>query len=289
MKLIAHKQTKQEIENYLNNPVHAVEILGTKGAGKGYVAQYICCELIKVKNTQALQAYPYYYYLNAESDKTGIEQIRELQSKLTLKVPGSEPIRRILLIENFDAFGHEAQNALLKTLEEPPEDTVVMITISRHDKVLATIHSRTQIIQIRSISAKEARISIESYDEDALDKAYRISNGDVGLLYSLLEENIDHELARAIELAKNILSMPRYKRIAAIDKLTKSKDMTAEVLLDAIYRILNASKAILIESADKSNKLKNTVQRLVFVQEALRDLDKGVNAKLTLTRLFFRI
>ena len=58
-----------------------------------------------------------------EKGSIAIEQIRALISFFQLKVPGKTKIKRVAIIQDADRMGLEAQNALLKALEEPPEDS----------------------------------------------------------------------------------------------------------------------------------------------------------------------
>lgn len=79
-----------------------------------------------------------------------IGQIRELIASFRLKVPGRAAIKRVAIIEQADAMSVEAQNALLKLLEEPPADSVLLLGAERPQGLLATIRSRLQILHLAS-------------------------------------------------------------------------------------------------------------------------------------------
>lgn len=138
--------------------------------------------------------------------KTGIDDIREVQKYLTLTVPGSSDVRRIVIIEHIDNLGHEAQNALLKTLEEPPLDTVLIITYARDAYLLPTIHSRLQNIRVLPATQAMAGDYFKNVPEKEFLKAFFISNGQPGLLFALLNHEANHPLIEAIERARKLLA-----------------------------------------------------------------------------------
>lgn len=78
----------------------------------------------------------------------GIQDIRELQKGIYLK-PVRSKIKGIL-IDATNAITIEAQNALLKTLEEAPEDTIIVMQVSNSEEILPTILSRCKIIELKS-------------------------------------------------------------------------------------------------------------------------------------------
>lgn len=78
----------------------------------------------------------------------GIGDIRELQKKIYLK-PIKSTIKAVFINATV-GITTEAQNALLKTLEEAPEDTIIILQVVNADEILPTILSRCKVIQIKS-------------------------------------------------------------------------------------------------------------------------------------------
>lgn len=76
----------------------------------------------------------------------GITEIRSLKAKLNLKPFNSSHKLAVLL--NFEKATHEAQNAFLKTLEEPPGQTIIVLTSPNADLLLPTLVSRCQVIHL---------------------------------------------------------------------------------------------------------------------------------------------
>jgi DNA polymerase-3 subunit delta' len=150
-------------------PPHALLIVGPRGAGAGTlardaVATLMCdatvdngpcgacraCRLIASgSHTDLVVISP-----TGESNTIKIEQIRALAAGLTLySVEGG---RRIALIEGADLMNEDAQNALLKTLEEPPSRTHVILAAAEDSRLMPTIRSRCAVIRLGLPDAKQA-------------------------------------------------------------------------------------------------------------------------------------
>jgi DNA polymerase III delta' subunit len=150
-------------------PPHALLIVGPRGAGAGTlardaVATLMCgapvdggpcgacrsCRLIASgSHTDLVIISP-----TGASDEIGIEPIRALAAGLALfSVEGG---RRIALIERADRMNEAAQNALLKTLEEPPSRTHVILAAAEDSRLMPTIRSRCAVIRLGLPDAKQA-------------------------------------------------------------------------------------------------------------------------------------
>jgi DNA polymerase III delta' subunit len=150
-------------------PPHALLIVGPRGAGAGTlardaVATLMCdatvdsgpcgacraCRLIASgSHTDLVVISP-----TGASDEIGIDPIRALAAGLALfSVEGG---RRIALIERADRMNEAAQNALLKTLEEPPSRTHVILAAAEDSRLMPTIRSRCAVIRLGLPDAKQA-------------------------------------------------------------------------------------------------------------------------------------
>lgn len=282
--LIAEAATRADIERIVSSQPSAIALVGQRGTGKYFVAKHISKNILK---TQDIAKHPYFILVDARN--SGIEDIREVQKKLTLKVASTENINRIVVIQHFDAFGHQAQNALLKTLEEPPEGTMIILTINSPDSVLPTVLSRVQIVDIRLVSLDTALAGFKQKAPKDIERAYLISGGAIGLMSSLINDEREHELITAIDRAKKVLQTPRYARIGMIDKIVKDKDISVLTVLDAIARVLETSYQQAINSNKSKKIITETHFRLELTIKTIDDINSGLNQKLALTRLFSAI
>ncbi|MGI9027773.1 MAG: hypothetical protein ACR2FM_02945 [Candidatus Saccharimonadales bacterium] len=281
---LAHQQTLHKINQFLAEPTHALGLSGDAGAGKGFAAQYIAAQLLQTTIPKILQ-HPYVLNLDASAQKTGIDDIRELQKFLTLTVPGTASIKRVVIVQHLDTLGHEAQNALLKTLEEPPVDTVILVTFKRDTALLPTIHSRMQRIQVVPVDEPTAAAQLNQYSKEEFTKAYYISGGLSGLLIALLTQQADHPLLDGIAQARQLIGSSRYERLAQVDKLVKNSSLAPAVVLDGLYRLIDASYRQALKSKP-NQELRAIVARLRLVEQAISDLEANVQAKLVFSRLF---
>ncbi len=126
----------------------------------------------------------------------GVEEIRDIRDKV--KYAPTEVRNKVYIIDEVHMLTTEAFNALLKTLEEPPEHVIFVLATTEPHKVPATIHSRCQRFDFRRVGpveqAKRMRQVCESErieaDEDALAMIARLSDGGMRDALSLLDQAV---------------------------------------------------------------------------------------------------
>lgn len=277
--LLAHPKTIQNLNNIIDVPANAIGISGELGAGRGYLAQILIAQILDIKDPNA---YPYYMRIDSLEDKKGINDIREVQNFLKLTVPGSNKYKRAVLIEHIDKLGHEAQNALLKTLEEPPVDTIILITYRSKSTILPTISSRVQELRVLPVDQATAITKLEKPQTEII-RAFHISEGQAGLLSALLNEDLDHPLKQGIESSKELLRASKYQRLIMVDKIIKSDKPSPDILLDGLHRLIRASYK---NSVTNDTNVEPNLARLLLIDQAISDLSNNVQAKIVFNRLF---
>ncbi len=288
MNLLLHPRTAQQVTNFLSGPVHAVALAGAPGAGKDYLSLYIISQMLGITIERAERSV-HVMIIDAEADD-GIEKVREMRAFLNLKVPGNGNIRRCVLIRNPDKLRLEAQNALLKTLEEPPTDTVLICTISNKQRVIPTVSSRLQWIDVLPISYEIAETELSVFSGPQLKRAYYISDGNVGLMMALLEENDEHPMFKVITQAKSVLQAASYERLISIEIIVKDKHQDIPGLLDALYKLLHAAMTVAIkQSTKKHSDIIKLNQQIGHIIKAQKLLENRAQPKLVLTWLFYSL
>lgn len=118
-----------------------------------------------------------------------VDQVRDLVDR-RLALKRFEGRRRFVLVDPADAMNPQAQNALLKTLEEPPDDTTLVLVASSPDSLLPTIRSRCLRVPFSPVpaSAVEERLLAEGHEPAAARLAAAISGGSLGRALSLDDE-----------------------------------------------------------------------------------------------------
>jgi DNA polymerase III delta prime subunit len=280
MRMIIHPTTEKKIKSIIKGQPHAILLVARDGSGKLHLAKYLGAQFLEINS---IETHPYFRHLEAR-DEGGIDAVRSIRNFLSLKTTGKKMVRRILLISDAQLLKTEAQNALLKVLEEPPEDTIIIMTTSDTTVLLPTILSRVQIVQIQPIGLKQAKKELQnSLPDDEFERSFHLSGGSAGLLISLVERS-DHELVKAIEDAKRILKQPNYERLLQVDELSKQRQKVL-MLLEALERIL---VAIMIRASSLLDKTqaKRVHNARQLIDETKQALQANSSVKLALTRLF---
>lgn len=283
--LLLHPSTRKAFTSFKDSGNHAVLIHGELGAGKEKVALTLAQTLL---GPRSLELQPYFRHISPDGKSIGIEKIRELQNFLQLKTTGQTKIRRVAVISDADRMTDEAQNALLKALEEPPSDTVIILTASKLQGLKQTIMSRVQQLHVDRVSRDDAVTYFSSeFAAKDIAWAYTLSDGQVGLMQALLHGKNDHVIASKIELAKQLFTASSFERLCQVDAIAKDKDSLGE-LLYACKRICTSA----LESAAKKHgekDIKAWHSRLSLICDAEESLLRNINTKLLLTDLFIQI
>lgn len=283
--LLLHPTTSHQLKALLQAQPHAILISGGAGTGKQAIAQQFVVQVLGPETTNN----PYLLHISPEANGVGIEEIRKIRDFLNRKTTGKAAIRRIVLVTDAHTMTSEAQNALLKTLEEPPADTMVILTANDPTALKQTIRSRSQQLLVLPVNQESAEdyFKTAGYQNQAIQTAYYMSDGRVGLLKALLEGAGDHELVAAIAQAKELLKMPAYERLVQVDSLSKEKERLT-LLLQGLERVVLSG---LRQSADKKSEaaVKKFYDLSKNIQQAQEALSKNGNAKLVLTDLFLNM
>jgi DNA polymerase-3 subunit delta' len=281
--MILHESTAGAVARLIATPKQAVLLVGPRGMGKVLVAKYIAQNILG----QNLDNYPYFRHIVPEKpDSIGIDQIRSLQGFLTLKVPGKQAISRIVLIEDAHLLTLESQNALLKTLEEPPEGTMLLLTAADVQALLPTIRSRLQTLSIIKPPTQQLTnfLVAEGYASDMIKKALQLSGNLPGLTTALLQNDSSHPLYEATTLARTLLQSSRFEKLAKIDSLSKQK----QLCLDVLYILQHMAHTTLLRGTSGAAEARwSTVLKASYDAE-LQLLGNG-QPKLVLTNFMLKV
>jgi DNA polymerase-3 subunit delta' len=225
-----------------------------------------------------------------------VEQVRELQRSLAL-TPYSARYRVAILLR-FEEAHPSAANALLKTLEEPPPQVVLIVTAESAEALLPTIVSRCEVLRLRPSTVEEVRQRLQTrwglLPEQASLLAH-ISGGRVGYALHLNEAPERLEQRRSwLDDHRRMLAASRVERFAYADGIAKDK----ELLRQALNTWVSFWRDVLLCSAGASAPLTNpdceaeirTLAERIGLQDALRMvsaiehtldlLDHNVNTRL---------
>ena len=145
---------------------------------------------------------PNYEEINSNEYKKDIITIDQIREKIVNKAY-EKPIisnKKVYVINDADKMNEPAQNALLKTLEEPPHYVVIILIVSNDNAILPTIKSRCVIVKFNSLTNDEIKKIIGNVSDEELE----ILNGSLKG-YSEIEEKVVQykEIKNTIERLKN--------------------------------------------------------------------------------------
>lgn len=275
--------TAAAVRDYLRSPAAVVILNGAHGVGKRALADAITTDVLDISPEQ-LENYPYRIQVEPEGESIPIEAIRRVQSSLIRSVPGTKPIRRVIVIPDAQKLTTEAQNALLKSLEEPPRDTMVVLTVDNLHNLLPTVVSRAQTIPVLPISEKQATDYFGFSSK--VTKVFHMAGGRASLMQALLDDD-NHPLLNAIEAAKGVLLKPAYERLLLVNNLSKDRPASQE-LLDALLLLARVSLTNSV-SSDKTEQARRWHAITKQVTTAQQAMSKNASTKLVLTDLFLHL
>lgn len=172
-----------------------------------------------------------------KSSEKGIGLIRKIISSISLKPIRSK--KKAVIVLYCDKLSAPAQNALLKTLEEPPGNTTIILTAENEYSVLATIRSRCQIIKLSEPTEKETAEELDP-DIKELEKAELLSK-DKARALSYIEHEIDRlekNLTGENPDQKNISIFQTQKRLTeyfTAYKLIKTTNINLRLCLENLF------------------------------------------------------
>lgn len=284
--LAGHQRTVDllEEEHRAGRVHHAYLITGIAQLGKRTLAESMAARLLCSEANAPCQEcadcklrraghHPDLVVIGRE-DKPSIESIRKLQQTLSIKPHTAE--YRVALIIDAERFRMEAHNALLKTLEEPPPQTVLILTASSPAALLATTVSRCRHLPLGRVSSAELGISLDTLSVDVLQAAA----GRPGRAIELLADpERMADVKRWEEEFTQAASAPPDRRLALAKQLADEEEAALLQRLD--HWIEAHHQALHAEAGDGGSSS-------VFVQEIARRFTAAQIADNTQTLLAAR-
>lgn len=235
-----------------------------------------------------------------EAERVGgtlkIDQIREMQRIVSLRP--YEAQNRIVILRRFHEANLAAQNALLKTLEEPPNNVKLILTADDASLLLPTIRSRCQPLPLKPLRIEEVQHALEKQGNVPPDQAAllaHLSGGRIGWAIRAIQDEETLALRNeSIELLENLLESPRRVRFEYAETLAKDKDQLHEILQlwQSYWRdtflIVNGSPSW-VSNIDRQAFLENLVKRfspdvffkaLVATRRTMHYINRNVNTRL---------
>jgi hypothetical protein len=281
MESLLHPLTIRWLSQAAVTPSGAYIFHGASGHGKATAAR----ELAGLLNRETPGS-PYLTVVTLEDRASiGIEQIRKLQSDLALKTYGLSG-QRVILIDEAEKLTVEAQNALLKVIEEPPEATVIIMTATDPERLLPTVRSRSQSVYFPPLAVEVIADYLTTHDGVTGPLAAELANlsgGSIGLARRLAADETELETYRRLDaLGSELLEAPVFTRLVTARQLTDAKAPLGILVTRLQYRLQEALR----EGSSDGGLL---VNRLEAITRFWRRLEANVTPRLALESLLLEV
>ena len=310
--IIGHQQIIKQLQHAvdIDHIAGAYLFAGMSNVGKETVALYFsksinCLDLVHRPCDNCLACHkintgnhPDFQIVRPDGKQIKIDQIRQLQRQVVFQP--IEGRRKLYIITEADRMNLEAANCLLKTLEEPPAKSVLILLTSHLDALLPTIRSRCQIISFQPLPVSELVAILTDQFSLSADRAVSIatlSQGAFGKALALTEDKsplgIDHipEVVTATDrlsafriaeqLGEDLAQLDQlvmwYRDLLIIRQSTSFDLLTHRNHLESLQKIAKHYSRIHLQSAIKA------------IFETKRLIERNVNATLALEVLVFKL
>ncbi|HBE8823076.1 TPA: DNA polymerase III subunit delta' [Clostridioides difficile] len=243
-------------KNKLNN---AYMFEGMDGIGKKKFADELSKLLLDYEN---LENSPDYVLIKPDGNSIKIAQIRNLQSYIVIR-PHKD--YKIYIINNAEKMTVEAQNALLKTLEEPPNYAIIILVTNNKESLLETIKSRCDIIKFSPIPIEDLkRYLINTGIEE--ERAQLLAIFSRGSIENALNLSQSSEFSMMREDIQQYIQIMLDKNIVEILNIPNNMEKYRGKIIALLDMMINYFRDIILLKENVNKNMLINVDKLVFIQ-----------------------
>lgn len=233
--IIGHEENKKLLENNLmqDSISHAYLFSGKKGIGKCLTAKEFAKNIL---NVDKLESSPDFKYISKKEDKKDIviEQIRKELIDDVYQAPVASN-KKVYIIDDAECLNIASQNALLKTLEEPPKYVVVILVSSNVSAFLTTIMSRVNHLSFNGVDNDVLKIYLQNnYNINLPDNVIKYVDGSIGQAITIVNDNI----LEKFEIVDKIFNYIKTKDIINAMLVASTIKLSEYQLLDYLEYLL---------------------------------------------------
>ena len=273
--IIGQEFAKKYLTNSINKDKvsHAYLFEGMNGVGKKTLAKEFAKTLIKVDK---LENSPDYISIEPEGSSIKIAQIRKLQTDVLVK-PHSD--YKIYIINKAEKMTVESQNALLKTLEEPPAYVIIILITSNKNSLLDTIKSRCEIIKFLTVSFIQTKKYLEDMgiEERKASILATFSRGSISKALEL-SESADFMLMRE-DIQNNIQTLLE-KNIVEILELPSKYDKYKDNIIEVLDMMINYFRDIMMLKENIGKDMIINIDKITYVQNMSKKINYSQVSKI---------
>ncbi len=315
--IVGHDRQKDLLRRALKSRrlPHAYLFEGPEGVGKRLMALALtravfcrekrgcgdCAACRKVDHHN----HPDLHFIEADGSQIKIEQVRALQKELSYRP--LEADKKVCIVDDADKLNPAAGNALLKTLEEPRDNTLIVLLSSRPDMLLSTIRSRCQRLPFSRIERKRLlEVLCEQLDLDETE-AHILASLAEGSFKKALGKDRELFVRTRRELLRTLTGLTSGSVLPLLEfaeKLAQDKDVLPDIIeiFQSFYRDLllyrhgrSQDELVNIDLLNKIHRVSNAestssiLGKLTALDAVGRQLTRNVNRQLAVEVLLLRL
>ncbi|WP_300346568.1 DNA polymerase III subunit delta' [Clostridium sp.] len=304
--MIGHNKVRERFNKSVSKNAlsHAHLIIGEDGIGKSLLADEFAYKILEIPSQKEHVDVVHY---KSEKASFGVDLVRSIISEANKKP--YECDRKVIIIHNGEKLTIAAQNALLKTIEEPPTGIFIIILSKDIDSILETIRSRCQIHRLAPLNRQEINLYINEKYNNVNEKLNRtlisFSEGIPGRVDKFMSDEIFRDIRNTvIEMLKDIGNGNINVPIKYSDKFYSMKGNESEILetitifardsivfkeIENNLSIINGDKIEDIREIANNLSYKKLNKIIKAVNEARNNLKSNTNLWLTLDSMLIGI
>ena len=271
----------------LNKTSHSYMFVGISGIGKSLIAKEFAKMILCIDENKYCNKCksciefdsnnnPDFIFIKPENGSIKIDQIRNMQKEVSEKPIISN--NKVCIINDADLMTIEAQNCLLKTLEEPPTYMTIILVGSNESNFLPTIKSRCTIMYFERIKDEEIKKYLaENYKgENITPNLIDIADGSIGKTVSLKDKAETYE--NIYKFIENLENYDIIQILKNVEEIYKSKE--------EIFEILDYINVLLIKQAKTNYRYANCIE---IVEETKKRIKQNSNYNMCIDYMLFGI
>jgi len=250
--ILGHENEINILSNIISSKKvsHSYLFCGPSGIGKLMMAKEFAKLILNVNN---LNSCPDYIYICKKEDKKNIvvEQIRESIVDTIFITPATGDMK-VYIIDGAESLNDASQNALLKTLEEPPKHAVIILIAASSANILPTVISRVYTVNFNKLDGKIIEKYInQNFDVQLDNNIIEFIDGSIGFATEIINEKLIDELNKITDLYSNIVT----KNIVKCMKESEKIDFNKKYILDYLQHVFfSKDKYLCTEIVEKAKE-----------------------------------
>ncbi len=258
-----------------------------KGSEGGPLDGLSTSEIELIQNEIQLKARnPYHNIQIPKANEIRVASIRQLKTSNSYYAYTSG--KKFFIIFDADKMNDEAANSLLKTLEEPNENTIIVLTTAHQEKLLPTIISRCQILRFDLLTDQDIVTALMERENVESVKAQTIANmaqGSYSRALELIDENLKIEQEQAVNFVRAALTKSPTNILTIVDQVVDGIDRPGAerwlAMLQLWFRdvlLLKEAGDGVIANIDQIETIRNFLRRFekANVSEAIELVDQSI-------------